>query len=562
MASLYCLNLCRALGLLARFALAFALLLAFAPASAAAKTLAVCPTCTYKTIQAALNAAQDGDTISVSPDPYKENLLILHQVTLAGAGQSKTFILPAVSNPNCGGQGGSLCPHASNIILVNADNVTIHDLTLDGDNPALLGIPIGNADVDARNGIITNHLTGTYTNLSVHDVTVKNVYSRGIYASSGGTFAFDHNTVRNVQGDSASAAIQNFNGAGSMTNNLVSEAYDGLAATQSHGTQFLNNIVLAAFTGIHTDEPGKNTGAADLIQNNQISGCTINGQGVRVLMPYIAPLVRQNTVTGCDVGLAAHGHGTSVAASFSANAVDGAGRLDSMGIRISTDQLGLSPASGNVAVALSNNSFTNVSTTLDLQAQPSFTLTITATENAFGLNATKGIDKFGSGTYTLGMARNWWGSPTGPTAPDNAGGTGTPIPAGVGFSPWLCAGADTSAAIGYQPDPAALCNATPPDTQITEQPADPNTSKLIRFGFAGSDDVTPAAGLSFECKTDAGPFEACASPKSYTTLGVGPHTFAVRAKDPAGHLDATPAVYTWTQAVPPLRFVYLPLLRR
>jgi hypothetical protein len=36
----------------------------------------------------------------------------------------------------------------------------------------------------------------------------------------------------------------------------------------------------------------------------------------------------------------------------------------------------------------------------------------------------------------------------------------------------------------------------------------------------------------------------------------------VRAKDPAGHLDATPAEYTWTQAVPPLRFVYLPLMRR
>jgi hypothetical protein len=136
------------------------------------------------------------------------------------------------------------------------------------------------------------------------------------------------------------------------------------------------------------------------------------------------------------------------------------------------------------------------------------------------------------------------------------------IPEAVGFDPWLCDGVDGSAEIGFQPDPTNLCNATPPDTQIAEKPADPNTSGTIRFIFTGSDDVTPAAKLSFECRADGAAFVPCTSPKTYTTLGVGAHSFAVRAKDPAGKTDPTPATYAWTQAVPPLTLVYLPMMRR
>ena len=96
------------------------------------------------------------------------------------------MIEPAVSNPVC--SPGSLCSGtASNVILVEANNVTISKLTVEGDNPALTsGVVVGGKDIDARNGIITNHEAGTFQNLQVTSVTVDDIYLRGIYASSGG----------------------------------------------------------------------------------------------------------------------------------------------------------------------------------------------------------------------------------------------------------------------------------------------------------------------------------------------------------------------------------------
>ncbi len=87
---------------------------------------------------------------------------------------------------------------------------------------------------------------------------------------------------------------------------------------------------------------------------------------------------------------------------------------------------------------------------------------------------------------------------------------------------------------------------TPPDTTITSNPPDPTSSTDATFEFTGSDDVTAAASLTFECKLDASAFTSCTSPKTYSAQAEGSHTFQVRAIDAASNVDPSPASFTWT----------------
>ena len=89
-----------------------------------------------------------------------------------------------------------------------------------------------------------------------------------------------------------------------------------------------------------------------------------------------------------------------------------------------------------------------------------------------------------------------------------------------------------------------------PDTSITSDPGNPNKSSTVTFAFSGEDNMTPANGLTFQCQLDGGAFTACASPQSYSGVGGGDHTFAVKAVDGAGNVDGSAATYAWTM-VPP-----------
>src|SRR5205814_383779 len=82
---------------------------------------------------------------------------------------------------------------------------------------------------------------------------------------------------------------------------------------------------------------------------------------------------------------------------------------------------------------------------------------------------------------------------------------------------------------------------TPPDTTITAAPPARSTSSSASFSFTATE-----AGSTFACQLDASAFAPCVSPKSYSGLADGSHSFQVRATDPAGNTDPTPASYTWT----------------
>ncbi|MEX2222940.1 MAG: Ig-like domain-containing protein [Candidatus Rokuibacteriota bacterium] len=84
---------------------------------------------------------------------------------------------------------------------------------------------------------------------------------------------------------------------------------------------------------------------------------------------------------------------------------------------------------------------------------------------------------------------------------------------------------------------------TPPDTQITEGPTDTISGPSTTFTFAGTDNLSPAAGLVFAWRLDSGAFTPFgpATSVSLSDPGAGSHTFEVRARDQAGNEDPTTA---------------------
>ncbi len=354
---------------------------------------------TDHSIQRGVNSASAGDIVNVEAGNYVENVVVDEEVEIVGAGQGATVVMPAAADPQVNSETvtGSLSGTPSNVFLVEADNVEIHDLTVDGDNPLLLsGITRGAipADVDARNGIITNHTLGVFDNLSVHDVTVKNIYLRGIYASSGGTFDFDHNTIVNVRGSAASIGMFNFGGSGTMTFNDVSDTNDAIASNWSTGTQYLNNTVTDSDSGIHTDNNGGAGGAGDLIQDNDVSaGSLIGGSyGIWAFAPYVNVLIKDNTISDVDVGLGAFG-GFGGTVTFDSNDVNLMSRPGSIGAWISTTLFGF--GSANVSAILTNdNSITNADTGIFVEDEdgPS-TATATISNNSASIHGNLiGID--------------------------------------------------------------------------------------------------------------------------------------------------------------------------
>ncbi|HMT20085.1 MAG TPA: hypothetical protein PKE20_02380, partial [Promineifilum sp.] len=101
----------------------------------------------------------------------------------------------------------------------------------------------------------------------------------------------------------------------------------------------------------------------------------------------------------------------------------------------------------------------------------------------------------------------------------------------------------TDTANNTDPSPASwtwLIDTTPPDTSIDSNPTDPSNSADADFTFSANE-----AGSTFECQLDGGGWAACTSPKNYTGLADGSHTFKVRATDTANNTDPSPASYTW-----------------
>ena len=86
-----------------------------------------------------------------------------------------------------------------------------------------------------------------------------------------------------------------------------------------------------------------------------------------------------------------------------------------------------------------------------------------------------------------------------------------------------------------------IVDITTPNTTIDSGPSGTTTSTSATFTFSSTE-----TGSTFRCSLDNAAFASCTSPKSYSSLSAGSHTFRVEAIDRAGNTDPTPASRTWT----------------
>ena len=95
-------------------------------------------------------------------------------------------------------------------------------------------------------------------------------------------------------------------------------------------------------------------------------------------------------------------------------------------------------------------------------------------------------------------------------------------------------GDDTPAEHVWMIDTAA------PNTVLTEMPPAADNSTMVTFSFTSSE-----PNVTFECSLDNAPFAACESGDTFGPIDDGAHAFAVRSRDRAGNVDASPAIHAW-----------------
>jgi parallel beta-helix repeat protein len=198
-----------------------------------AATLTVCPGgCVYSSIQTAINASSNGDTIQVQSGIYYENVLIIKQLTLSGIG------MPVV---DANGSGSA--------ITLAADGIILEGFTATGGGYR----PEAGIKVTSNNNMIRGNIANS-----------NNWEGIDLWSSSNNTLR-DNNASNNDYGIWLSSSSNNT----LSGNNVNSNNYDGIWLFSSHNNTLRdNNAISNNNEGIWLWSSSDNTLSGNLASNN------------------------------------------------------------------------------------------------------------------------------------------------------------------------------------------------------------------------------------------------------------------------------------------------------
>jgi len=497
----------------------------------------------FTTIQAAINAATSGDTISVAEGTYTENLTFSESVTVTGAGKTNTTI--------------------TGTHIVTANDVTVRDValslagsgtifTLDSSSNPISGFEVTNSNFNMPTSPSVGISIGEVgTSQKVSSVTINNNTFNGPSDKNanpwkiGGSFGFPKGVeVENLtfQGNTVNQASTPINLYDKNLTNIVIDdntynntdgaVYvweDSGSATPTgvlSGFEFTNNVLNVgntyglAFFGWTGSIPlnssqytDTNFGSGNVVNDNDFSNIT-GGYGLGSLSFF-------GTFGSFQLNAEANWWGTSDGTAIAAKVL---GTVDYRPWYLSADLIDLDSDSPTPVIASSAGTLTNVS---PIPVTVNFGETVTgfvAGDVAVGNGSVSGFDGSGA-TYTFNVT------------PTIDGAVTVNIAASVAED---ASGNFNDAAIEF----SITYDSTAPTATITGAPASLTNVTSTDITVAGTD-VTHYQ-YKLDTDLDYGAETPVTSHIILSGLAEGEHTVSVIGRDAAGNYQSVATTATWT----------------
>lgn len=500
------------------------------------------------TIQAAVDAASSGGTVEVAAGSYTEQVEIAKDLTLQGDDATTTTI---VSPANLVDFFTTSSDNYPVVYVHDADDVTIRDLTVDGDgqgnaNTRFYGIAYRNAG----GGVYDSNVHGTRNEPldgSQHGNAIylynDDTIPRSFAVQGCEVYDFQKNgiTVNSLGGTATAVDISGntVTGAGVLTADNGDPAQNGIQVYGSliYGVVDDNDISGIAYDNTNNPTKYVATCALDFFSNVDFTNNTMTGAQVGVYKYDGAGSISGNVIGVEKTGVSSWG----VIATDPPRAVpqpvleDGLDRqglarravlnvlVDGNDVQFTgpdnTGTFGIEADAGygpdDLAVTITNNTVNGFEVGVDIWECQSGCDTGVFTsvdvnqndlsDNTFGLrsNAT---------AVTVQGGCNWYGDASGPFhATLNPVGTGSTVEGGVVFEPWLdgvngnCTLSTNYASVGPAPSELGVCN-TCIDVPVSLTRLDTSTARGVSVTFqlsaelelCGTPSVSSGAGTFYD----------------------------------------------------------------
>ncbi|MFN3348224.1 cadherin domain-containing protein [Pseudorhodoplanes sp.] len=302
----------------------------------------------FGSIQAAVNAAPAGSTLTIAPGIYTEQVVITKNLTLIGAGEDTIITAPAGIIDAINAGAGS---RASIITVTNGATVTIQDLLVDGegrgdeleagatdfhgiafinaggtvDNVTVIGIRMpldvnGNVSgIQQGRAIYANNADSASRSLAITNSTVEDFQKNAIDLRGAGLDVIVSGNTITGNGATPTTAqngiVLGVSGevTGSVTDNIISEiGYTGPASAVSSGILSYGSDVTIADNTLTAPTPdvGETLKAAGIYVLNDDSGSDVQGNSIAGFTSGIVsdgdggqPILDNNTFSGNGANL-------------------------------------------------------------------------------------------------------------------------------------------------------------------------------------------------------------------------------------------------------------------